>query len=136
MAARTSPLLARALHFIHPLFSIPSGQTLSVFLTSPPSPPYCISHSSFHLSVTLSYSPEMTSGMRDLAVKCQIFIDVFFKLQAHIFLKGSGSKEKFFVTCSSLVSLLSLCSATVFHKGTKQKEFEGHLQIESVWLQS
>lgn len=85
MPASTSPLLS-TLHFSHPLFSIPSGQTLSVFLTSPPSPLHCISHSSFpslylsflHLSVTLSYSPEITPGMRDLAVKCQIFIDVFF----------------------------------------------------------
>lgn len=35
MPTPTSPL-----HLIHTLFSIPSGQTLSVFLTSFPSPPH------------------------------------------------------------------------------------------------
>lgn len=32
---------------------------------------------SISLTVTHFYSPEITSGLRDLVVKCQIFIDVF-----------------------------------------------------------
>lgn len=85
MASSTSPLLP-TLHFIHPLFSIPSGQSLTITLffsiLHPPtslSPALCLYF--LHLSVTLSlplHSPEMTSGMRDQAVKCQHFIHVGF----------------------------------------------------------
>ncbi len=128
MRAPTSPRLS-TLHSNHPLFSIPSGQTLSVFLTSPPSPLYiCISHSSFpslhlsflHLSVTLSYSPEMTPGTRDLAVKCQIFIDVFFfknfnYTNMHMDfwrVEVPDGKEKFF--CHLLLSFFSTSSPFIY----------------------
>lgn len=45
---------------------------------------------SISLTVTLSYSPEMTSGMRDLTVKCQTFMNSFFLLFPFflIFLEG------------------------------------------------
>lgn len=78
------------LHFIHSLFSIPSGQTLSVYLTSPSSsfmlylnpPPHslCIFPISISLTVTISYSPEATSGVRGRAVKCQFYWCIFFRI--------------------------------------------------------
>lgn len=42
------------------------------------------------LSVTFSYSPEMTSGMRDPAVKCQNFIDVYIYIFLRILIKASN----------------------------------------------
>lgn len=58
---------------------------LLIFSSFHSSSPLCSFPFSISLTVTLSYSPEMTSGMRDLTVKCQTFINSFFLLPPPLF---------------------------------------------------